>query len=203
MSRSANTLSALNSAPGAFGSAKTSEVLSARAERLRIARDQQEPRDVVAVVLDAALQHAEAENLRGARRGDGGGVGQLLIANQPRAAGGVVGGDDLDVGQPAQELLALRQRLRMRADAADLRQLGAGQRDQVVDDLELGLGDDRQIVLEQQVVVAMDAAARSSSRSAAGHARSAPPPPTAKTSSNCSHGTVSTPGHARCAAISL
>ena len=85
--------------------------------------------------------------------------GAALLADVLGAARGVVGRNDLDVGQAAQEVLALRERLRVRADAADLRQLGPRQGDQLVHHLELGLRDDRQIVLEQQVVVAMDAAA--------------------------------------------
>ena len=53
----------------------------------------------------------------------------------------------------------MRQRLRMRAHPPDLRQLGARQRREMVHHLQLGLGHDRQILLEQQVVVAVDAAA--------------------------------------------
>jgi hypothetical protein len=81
------------------------------------------------------------------------------IANHACAARGVVGRHDLDPGQGLQEHLALRQRLRVREHALDLAQLDAGQCQQVVHDRQLGLGDDRQIVLEHQIVVAMDAAA--------------------------------------------
>ena len=46
------------------------------------------------------------------------GVLELAVGHHLGAAGGVVGGDDLDAGQRAQKPLALRQRLRMRVDAA-------------------------------------------------------------------------------------
>ena len=75
------------------------------------------------------------------------------------AAGGVVGGDDLDVGQRPQEPLALRQPLRVRVDAPQPVERRAGQRQQLVHDRQLDLADDRQLVLEEQVVVAVDAAA--------------------------------------------
>ena len=53
MSRSANTLSALNSAPGSLFSVKTTDVLSGVPSGTRCAADREEARDVVVVVLDA------------------------------------------------------------------------------------------------------------------------------------------------------
>ena len=86
-------------------------------------------------------------------------VAQPLLANQLRAAGGVVDGRELDAGQPLQPSLALRQRLRMRVDDADVRERDARQRQETVIHLELHFPDDRQLVLDQQVVIAVDAPA--------------------------------------------
>jgi hypothetical protein len=99
------------------------------------------------------------EHFTGARRGDRARIQQPAIGHHLGAAGGVVGGDDLDLGQGAQKALALRQPLRVRVDAAQAVQGRAREREQMVDDRELDLTDDRQRALEQQVVVAMDAAA--------------------------------------------
>ena len=82
-----------------------------------------------------------------------------VIHHHLGAAGGVVGGDDLDVGQRAQEALALRKALWMRIDAAQTPERRAREREQVVHDGQLDLADDRQRALEQQVVVAVNAAA--------------------------------------------
>ena len=118
MSRSANTLSALKSAPGSFDSAKRIVVLSGVERRVFASRNDDEPREVGGVVLNSRREHVEAEDLAGARRSDGRGVLERAVANQLGAAGRIVRRDDLDVRQRPQELLALRQRLRMRVDAA-------------------------------------------------------------------------------------
>ena len=62
---------------------------------------------------------------------------QRLLANQLGAAGRVVDRLDLHAGQPAQESLALRQRLRVRVHHLDVLQLHTRQRQQAVVDLEL------------------------------------------------------------------
>ena len=72
------------------------------------------------------------------------GVLEPAVRHHLRAAGGVVGGDDLDARQRAQKALALRQRLRVRIDAAQAVERRARQRQQVVDDRQLDLADDRQ-----------------------------------------------------------
>ena len=51
----------------------------------------------------------QAEDLAGARRRNRAGVRRAGVGHHLGAAGGVVGGDDLDVGQRPQEALALRQ----------------------------------------------------------------------------------------------
>ena len=56
MSRSANTLSALNSAPGTFFKLNASEVLSALTRRPRLSPlDQKEARKVFLVILNSGL----------------------------------------------------------------------------------------------------------------------------------------------------
>ena len=87
------------------------------------------------------------------------GVRQMLVGDHLRAAGGVVGGDDLDAGQRPQKPLALREPLRMRIDAAQIAEGDARQRQQMVHDRQLHLADDREMMLDEQVVVAVDAAA--------------------------------------------
>ena len=146
MSRSANTLSALKSAPGVLGSANTIVVLLASAG------------DVELVILDGFLQHLEAEHFRGASRRECRRAGELLLGNQLGASRRVV--DSFDGrSQILQVSLALRQRLRVRVDDRDLIDLGARQRLQTVDDIELDLAADREVVIEQEVVVAVDRAA--------------------------------------------
>ncbi len=125
----------------------------------RGAADQEKARDVVVEVLHRGGERHEAEHVARARRRDRGGVLQAGVGDHLRAAGRVVGRDDLDVGQRAQEPLALREPLRMRVHPAQAGERGAAKRQQVVHDRQLHLGDDRQLVREQQVVVAMDAAA--------------------------------------------
>ena len=160
MPRSANTLSALNSEPGSFGSEKTIDVLSATPVRQRRRADDQEARDVVVEVLDPRRRATSRPNTSPARaEAIAAGVLQPRVGHHLGAAGGVVGGDDLDAGQRAQEALALRQPLRVRVDAPQAVERGARQRQQMVDHRQLDLADDRQVVLEQQVVVAVDAAA--------------------------------------------
>ena len=102
---------------------------------------------------------SQVEDFSRARRRDRRGVLQLLVANHLRAAGRVVGRDDLDPLQARQKSFALRQPLRMRVHLLDVRELRPRKREQVVRHLQQHLGHDRQLVLEQQVVVAVDAAA--------------------------------------------
>ena len=113
--------------------------------RQRLPADDEEARDVVVEVLDrrrpatirpktspARAEAIAAASVEPARR------------HHLGAAGGVVGRDDLDAGQRPQKPLALRQRLRVRVDAPQPVQRRAGQRQQVVDDRQLDLADDRQ-----------------------------------------------------------
>ena len=104
------------------------------------------------------MQRVQPEDLRRARRRNRRGIVHLLLGDQLRAPGRVVGRDHLDARQRPQEPIALRQRLRMRIDAAHPLHRHAGQRQQVVDDRQLDLADDRQVVLEEQIEVAVDAA---------------------------------------------
>ena len=64
MPRSANTLSALNSAPGSFGSEKTIVVLSGDRVVQRPPADDEEARDVVVEVLDRRRRAASGRRLR-------------------------------------------------------------------------------------------------------------------------------------------
>ena len=70
MPRSANTLSALKSEPGSFGSENTIVVLSATRLGSGAPADDEEARDVVVEVLDRRRERHEAEHLARARRGD-------------------------------------------------------------------------------------------------------------------------------------
>ena len=79
MPRSANTLSALNSAPGSFASVNTIDVLSGAAVDSGRRPTTRKRVMLLLVVLDADdLSGVEPEHLGGAGRGDGRGVGQLL-----------------------------------------------------------------------------------------------------------------------------
>ena len=159
MPRSANTLSALKSAPGSLRSVKTTEVLSGGASGVALTADGEEPRDVVVEVLDARAQRLEPEQLAGARRGDGRRVAPLLVAHHLRAPRRVVGRDRFDAVEAAQEPRALRQRLRMRQDPPDFLEPHARQREQLVHDRHLDFADDRELALDEQVVVAVNRAA--------------------------------------------
>src|SRR6266545_2090376 len=130
-----------------------------RSLRDRLPRDDAETRDVRVEILNAALQHVELEYLRRANRRDRRVVLQSLLANQLGPAGGVVDGLDLYVRQPAEEPLALRQRLRMRVHDTHVVDAHTRKREQAVVDLELHLTDDWQLVLDQQVVIPVDGAA--------------------------------------------
>ena len=148
MPRSANTLSALNSEPGSLGSEKTIDVLSATRVAAAARRPiDEEARDVVVEVLDRRRRATIRPNTSPARADAiARGVGQPRVGDHLGAAGGVVGGDDLDAGQRAQEPLALREPLRVRVDAPQAVERRAGQRQQVVHDRQLDLADDRQLV---------------------------------------------------------
>ena len=96
MPRSANALSALNSAPGSLGSENTIEVLSGTLS-LNGRRPMTRNRVMLSlVVLNRRGQRGQTEHLAGPGRGDRRGVLELLVGHHLRAAGGVVGRDDLD-----------------------------------------------------------------------------------------------------------
>ena len=156
MSRSAKTLSALNSAPGVLGNANTIVVLLASAGG--DAADDGKARDVVFEILDGLLQHLEAKDFGGASRGESGSARQLLLGHEFGAASSVVDRFDCD-SQPLQVSLALGERLRMGVDRLHVGDLRAGQRLQTVDDVELHFTGDAELVIEQQVVIAMNGAA--------------------------------------------
>ena len=173
------------------------------AERLRVARDQQEPRDVVAVVLDrrSAARSGRRSPRRAPRRSprcrsasDRESAGRCRRCRRwrrsrrwaacagtartaPAPADASRRGGSATARCPAARSDCGRPAARSRRRSAD-RARAAGR----------SCGG---------------CCRRSSSRSAAGHATSVPAATEAKTSSKCSHGTVSTPGQARCAAISL
>ena len=159
MSRSAKTLSALNSAPGALFSVNTRLVLSGVSERHALPRDREKPRDVVVVVLDAGAERLEAEQRAGALGRDRRRVAALLVAHHLGAARGVVGGDRFDVLERRAGTRALRERLRMRQHPPHVLEPHARQRQQVVDDRHLHFADDRQFALDEQVVVAVNRSA--------------------------------------------
>ena len=82
----------------------------------------------------------------------------MFVGHHLGAAGGVVGGDDVDALQRPQKPLALRQRLRVRVDPPQPLDRRPRQSEQLVDDRQLDLGLNRQLVRDQQVVVAMNTA---------------------------------------------
>ena len=125
MSRSAKTLSALNSAPGALCSAKASVVLSGGPSGSGSRAITMKRVMLSCEILDAGLEDVEPEDLRGARRRNRRGVAQAALPDQPRAAGRVVGRDHLDARQRSHVLLALRQRLGVREHPPDLGDRGA------------------------------------------------------------------------------
>src|SRR5205085_3281444 len=96
----------LEQCPGLVLQRERESRLVGHPEPRRITRDEDEARDVVGKVLDAGAHDLEAERLGGARRRDGRGIGELLIANELGAPRRIVGGDDLDT-DTAEELLAL------------------------------------------------------------------------------------------------
>ena len=119
----------------------------------------QESCDVVVEILYRRRERREAEDLARARRRDRRRVHQPSVGDHLGAAGGVVGGDDLDAGECPQESLALRKPLWMRVDALQAGQRRPRQCEQVMDDRQLDFRDNRQVVLEEQIVVAVDAPA--------------------------------------------
>ena len=133
--------------------------LVGRRRRQRPVADDQEPRDVVLVVLNRRPERHQAEHFGGARRRDRRGIVHLFVGDQLRAARRVVGRNHLDAGQRPEEPIALRQRLRVRIDPAHPLHRAARQREKVVLDPQLHLAHDRQMMLEEQVEVAVDAAA--------------------------------------------
>ena len=93
--RPAKAPSARCSAPGTFRSVNTTDVLLATLDRPRLARENEEARVVLRVVLDALQQHLAAVELGGQPRRDRG-LGDGAVAQQVHhAAGGVVGGHRL------------------------------------------------------------------------------------------------------------
>ena len=124
-----------------------------------LARQHEEARDVVGVVLDAIHENFEPVDLRGARACDGAHVAEVVRRDELRGAGGVVDGfaSDAELGERP---LALRERLRVADHALQVLLLHAGDGHEAVVHGELHLADDVQAVAQQQVVVAVDAAAQ-------------------------------------------
>ena len=133
-------------------------VLSAGASGSVMRLIEQEPRDVVGIVLDVGPQDLQAEHLGRPLGRDRGGVRQRLLPDQLGAACRVVGRVHARRQLP-QEPFALCQRLRVRIDPLDAFDGRARKRQQMVPDRQLDFADDRQVVLDEQVVIAMNAAA--------------------------------------------
>mmetsp|Transcript_48149 Transcript_48149/g.153658 ORF Transcript_48149/g.153658 Transcript_48149/m.153658 type:complete len:635 (+) Transcript_48149:61-1965(+) len=121
--------------------------------------EQEEAREVVGVVLDAAVQDLEAEVLRGELAADGRDALEAALADDLGAPGRVVGrlaahAQPLDVG------VALRQGLGVADDLGHLRLLRPGEGHEAMPHAEVVLGDDEEIVLQLQVEVGMDGSAK-------------------------------------------
>ena len=133
---------ALKSEPGWFLSEKTIEVLASLAGSDRLGRDHQEAGEVGRVVFDRLRQDLHAVQLGGPARGHRGLGRVALVADDLHAAGGIVGGFDLDPFHPAQGAVALGQRLGMADHPAQACQGGAGQAHQAVVDGQVVLAGD-------------------------------------------------------------
>eukprot|EP00962_Isochrysis_galbana_P028890 scaffold9176_cov104-Isochrysis_galbana.AAC.4 len=127
----------------------------------RQAGQDQEPGEVVCVVLDAVVEHFQPVHARRMHRGDGGRVAQPLLLDVLGRAGRVVRRHRRDLGV-AQVVLRLGQRLRVAHRLFDVAHLDARQRQQRVAHAQRVLAEDVHAPVEpqQQVVVAVNRAAQ-------------------------------------------
>jgi hypothetical protein len=125
---------------------------------LAVAAEEEEAGEVLAVVLDGAAEDARAVDGGRDGRGDGGGVGEGLGHDVFDAAGGVVEGNAFDLLVRCEEVEALVEGDRVGEDALDLGEADAGGGDEVVDDADVGFGDDAVLEGEEVVVVFVDGA---------------------------------------------
>jgi len=104
--------------------------------------EQDEAGEIFWVVLDVGGEDNAGVMFGGAAAGDG--CGRFVAASEgfANAAGGVFGGDALEVRMCGEETFALRESHGMRGHGADGIEGGAGAADQVVFDGEDGFGGD-------------------------------------------------------------
>src|SRR3954447_9182552 len=123
------------------------------------ARDDEKARDVPLEVLDRFPEHLQVEHFRRALRRDRRRVVAPALAHHLRGSRGIVDRHDVYARQALQEILTLRERLRMGVDDLHRLHWRARQREQAMVYAQLHFADDRQFVLDEQIVVAMNAAA--------------------------------------------
>ena len=111
------------------------------AERRRVARERAEARGVVRIRLDSLRERLEPVELACAPRGDRGDSLQLPLGDLLRGAGGVVLRAHVRL-ERAQELLALRDRLRMGDHLVHVVDRGSRQRQQRMVDAHDRLADE-------------------------------------------------------------
>ena len=124
---------------------------------LGAAREDAEARVVVGVGLDPLREHLEPVELSRARGRDRRDALEPLLRDLLRRARGVVLRANGHL-ERAEELLALRDRLRVRDHLAQLVDLRAGEREQAVVDAHDRLADEMQAVPQEEVVRLVDAA---------------------------------------------
>src|SRR5215471_5856110 len=131
MFRKANTLSALKSAPGSFGTVNTMVVLSAT-----VFLNGRRPMTMKRVMLSSKSWTDEASEAR--------------PNTSPARCDAIAAASS---APESATIFALRQPLRVRVDPRQAVERRPRQRQQMVDHRQFHLADDRQLVRQQQVVV--------------------------------------------------
>lgn len=131
---------------------------AARIDLLDRASDQEEAREVDALVRDAARDHGETVLPRGLFRRDRGDARVLFDRDRLRGAGRVVPALRAHADEAVEEALALLEGDRVAADRAHLLEHGARHADEAVLDRPHFLADDDDVALREQVVHLVDAA---------------------------------------------
>jgi hypothetical protein len=118
--------------------------------------EEDEASEIFGVVLKAGGENDAVVVFGGAAAGDG--CGSFVAAGEgfADAAGGVFGGDALEMRMCDEESFALREGHGMRGDGADVAECGAGAADEVMLDGEDGFGDDGEGTFEEEIVDADD-----------------------------------------------
>jgi len=115
--------------------------------------EQEKTRKIPPVVFNGTLENSGPIICGRQRRGDSGRVGELLFHNHLHTAGGIVERYSFDARMIGEEIQALVESHRVGENTANFAKRHARRRDQIMDDADIGFGDDRQIVMEQMIVI--------------------------------------------------